>query len=769
MSMARRPERLLATPLDRMRLGACLFCVGNVLVLVPLQRTDLPGWRWALGESALALTAAICVATWLRGRTYRWDPLIYGPLTVVIACQAGNGVTLLGYPVGVLMAQSMYGSRRAFWTRLAVLEAGTAVVAFTPPSLLHRSDFADTTPITLIMSLVVPALFGTFVRLLSTALMAQVEAGAREALLARTGVEMATVTDLRGIQRVVDRAARELCALKQGMVLLVVHREGEQSEVTGVYGVPDIAPGAKLPANTLVGLDPTNVGQGHRLTVEIEVLDDLIGHHRDWRAFGLGPLSQEGYVLLGTSERRPSEGIVDAVRTLTTQLSLAQANCRSHAELSRLAHQDQLTSIPNRRAFERLLTDAIDTVVGREDSLALLLVDLDDFKQINDGFGHGAGDELLTEVATRLSAVAGERGSAFRFGGDEFAVLLEGLRDPAEAARIASTLRERLREPVRLTLGTNVCVGASIGVVTGTPGAGMNDLMRAADIAMYSAKALGKNRCEVFSPERHGDVNQLRLLEGDFPQALDRGEIVLHYQPVIDAESGRWHAVEAFARWRHPKLGMLNPDVLLPLAERLGQLGALTAHVLRVACDTLTTWPAELTVSVNVSTRQLATPDFIGVVRDTLAETGVAPARLLLELTEADALTLTLPCPQIEALNTLGVRFGLDRFGIGGTSLAYLRGLRLGQLKIDPRVFLEGDVAESDDVLAMIVAVGGVLHLDIVAAMLEDSEQVDRARRAGANLVQGFYYTQPLTAEQMTAHFAGESRGAGPSSLQTMP
>jgi predicted signal transduction protein with EAL and GGDEF domain len=282
----------------------------------------------------------------------------------------------------------------------------------------------------------------------------------------------------------------------------------------------------------------------------------------------------------------------------------------------------------------------------------------------------------------------------------------------------------------------------------------MSDLMRAADIAMYSAKARGKNRVEVFSQERHGGISKLRVLEADLTEALAHGEIVVHYQPVIEVATGRWSAVEALARWQHPTLGTLTPDVFVPLAERLGQLDAVMTHVFATACRELTTWPSDLAVSVNVSARQLASQGFVEGVRDILAEAGLAPTRLLLELTEVDALTLSLPCPQIEALNVLGVRIGLDRFGIGGTSLAHLRGLRLGQLKIDPLMFLEGDSWGTDDVLEMIVAVGHVLDLDVVAAMLEDIDHVERAQRAGVTLAQGFYYTQPLTAIEMTTHFA---------------
>jgi diguanylate cyclase (GGDEF)-like protein len=750
MVMAWHGKGKAVTSLDRARLGICIFAVANTAMMLMVQRTDLSVGRWVLGAVSLALTALLCVVTYVRGQTFRWEPVLCGPLIVLVAAQASTGLIVVCYPLGVLMLQSLYDSAWQFRLRLIMMEAGLALLLLTPPSWLGLGSWSDSGLAKEVLAMVILALFASFMRVVSTMLTALVGASARGALLARTGIRTASATDMLGIRAVAEEAAAELCALHQGLVLISVHSRGNVDEVDAVFGMRDVSLGTVVPSTAFAGIDSADVGQVKVLTAGTEVLDGLLGgRRRTWWVCGLGSKNAQGYLLISVSERRPPEGVVDAVRTLITQVSVAEANCLAHEELSRLANQDQLTTIPNRRAFERLLTDAIGASVGSEESLALFVIDLDDFKQVNDGFGHGAGDQLLMEIANRLQDIAGDQGVAFRFGGDEFAVLLERLTAPAEAVRIANLLRERLSEPVHLAIGAVVCVGASVGVVTGTPGASMSDLMRAADIAMYSAKARGKNRVEVFSQEGHGGISKLRILEADLAQALHNGEIVVHYQPVIEIATGRWSAVEALARWQHPTWGTLTPDVFVPLAERLGQLDALMAHVLATACRDLTTWSSELTVSVNVSARQLADQGFAAEVRDILAVAGLAPTRLLLELTEVDALTLSLPCSQIEALNDLGVRIGLDRFGIGGTSLAHLRGLRLGQLKIDPLMFLEADFSGTDDVLHMIVAVGHVLSLDIVAAMLEDHEHVERAQRAGVTLVQGFYFTQPLTATEM--------------------
>jgi diguanylate cyclase (GGDEF)-like protein len=234
-----------------------------------------------------------------------------------------------------------------------------------------------------------------------------------------------------------------------------------------------------------------------------------------------------------------------------------------------------------------MLAAVVDAAAeGETGELALLIIDLDDFKQVNDTLGHQAGDELLIEIAERLRRIAGEFGVASRFGGNEFAVLLYGLASQADADPVAEEVCRRLQEPVQLSTGI-VTVGGSVGLVGGSPGATAGDLMRCADIAMYSAKAGGKNRVERFTEDRHGKFAHIRLLEDHLAEIVTRDEIVLHYQPLIDLETGWCVAMEVLTRWQHPTLGMLMPSEFMSLAERHGLTGDLGAHILRLSCRQL--------------------------------------------------------------------------------------------------------------------------------------------------------------------------------------
>jgi diguanylate cyclase (GGDEF)-like protein len=468
-------------------------------------------------------------------------------------------------------------------------------------------------------------------------------------------------------------------------------------------------------------------------------------------------------LLIGSTARAVPDGILDTMRTLLSQQALAEANCQAHAELTRLAHHDQLTTTPNRRAFFTQLTAAIDAAgAGSADEIALLIIDLDDFKQINDSWGHQAGDEVLIEIAERLSFLAGRAGVASRFGGDEFAILLHHLPTQAEADRIAEQVCVRLQEPVKLSNGIDAVVGASVGIVGGSPNATADDLMRCADIAMYSAKARGKNRVERFTEERHGQVAQVRQLEDHLTHIVERDEIVLHYQPLIDLKTGRCTAMEALIRWQHPALGLLMPSEFMVLAERHGHMLAISTDVLRTACRQLQLWNAldpqpDLRICVNASARLLLTLEFAQNLRTVLAETGVPSDHLSLEFSDSDVLEQEVARDQLAAIAGTGVRIALDNFGLANISLANLRALQLSQLKVDCRVFGEVDASIATDMIHFIMSVSRFLRLESVAKMIETPAQLEWARQAGLTLVQGHHLRAPMTADEATAWLANAS------------
>ena len=456
------------------------------------------------------------------------------------------------------------------------------------------------------------------------------------------------------------------------------------------------------------------------------------------------------------------DDIFDAFRTLATQWSLAHANCRVHTELAHRAHHDQLTGLPNRTLFFQRLAAAFDAATdAAEDTIALLIVDLDDFKQVNDVHGHTIGDELLVEVAGRLAGAGDGRGMAARFGGDEFALLRTGLDRPDHADEVADRLRRSLLEPFRLRRVT-ATVGASIGLAGATPKLTAGDLIRCADIAMYSAKAKGKNRVERFTECGHGEVAQLRLLEEHLAHAVERGEIVLHYQPHIDLRTGRCAGAEALARWQHPNLGLLAPGTFIPLAERTGHIVALGNHVLASACRQMADWSRRpgadgLRLAVNVAPRQLDDPCFADTVVAVLEDSGLPAAQLTLEITESELIDERNARVQLQRVAEAGVRIAIDDFGTGYASLASLRSFPVHQLKIDRSFLAQGDELRADEMFRLVISVGEILDLEVVAEGVETEQQAEVVRRAGVPLAQGYLFARPMPAAEVPSWLSGRA------------
>ncbi|HSK97620.1 MAG TPA: bifunctional diguanylate cyclase/phosphodiesterase, partial [Euzebyales bacterium] len=373
--------------------------------------------------------------------------------------------------------------------------------------------------------------------------------------------------------------------------------------------------------------------------------------------------------------------------------------------------------------------------------------------------GHAAGDGLLVEIADRITRAAGSTGWPARLGGDEFAVLLTGLTDPAAADQAAERLREDMLQPVHLVEAT-VSVGASIGIAIAAPELTAGDLMRCADIAMYSAKAKGKNRVERFTPDRHGSIEQVRRIEEHLVHALDRDEISVHYQPRVDLETGRCLGMEALARWHDQVIGPVAPDIFIPLAVRTGQIRELCAHMLRVACEQLSAWRRdaglrELTISVNVAGPQLYDPVLVDVVRDALHHAGIPADRLILDVTGEPAIDLDRAAGVLTALADLGVRIALDDFGAGTMSITALRTVPVHQIKIDGSL-TAGHHPADDAMVQIIVAASAALGIETVAECVETEERAAAMRQAGVAAAQGYLYARPMAADDATAWLLGD-------------
>jgi diguanylate cyclase (GGDEF)-like protein len=420
-------------------------------------------------------------------------------------------------------------------------------------------------------------------------------------------------------------------------------------------------------------------------------------------------------------------------------------------QLEARASTDSLTGLANRAAFRSAL-EATMTAAEPRKALSVLFVDLDDFKEVNDRLGHAAGDELLVAVARRLQRAVRPGDVVARLGGDEFAVLVAAAPDAATSRMVADRIIDTIAEPIEL-MGERVHVSASVGLAASRDHSDPDSLMVEADVAMYTAKSLGKNRVDHYDVTLHETVIAHQALKADLSAAVSRDEFIVEYQPVVDLATGTVEAVEALVRWQHPVRGLLPPSAFIGLAENSGAIVAIGSWVLETAVRQLANWQRryglrQLSVSVNVSMRQLDEPGFAESVHDVLIRTGLDPANLVVEVTEtALAIPAGSAAAALTALRQLGVRVALDDFGTGYSSIGYLHSLPVDILKID-RSFVSGDQASTrDDVLlATIVKLGHQLGLDVIPEGIEQPSQLARLRMLGCRTGQGFLFSPPVSA-----------------------
>ncbi|HEU4628594.1 MAG TPA: EAL domain-containing protein [Gemmatimonadaceae bacterium] len=436
--------------------------------------------------------------------------------------------------------------------------------------------------------------------------------------------------------------------------------------------------------------------------------------------------------------------------------ALQQANSVLEQRIVYQALHDSLTGLANRALFRQRVEHAAARA-ARGDRIAVLFLDLDNFKAVNDSLGHAEGDRLLEAVAARLLQATRGCDTVARLGGDEFGVLLEGLVREADALVVVDRISSALRRPVRLQ-GREVMVSASIGVAHVEVGQDVEQVLRNADLAMYRAKAAGRGGHQVFEPGMHAAVLQRLELEADLRRAVERGELQLVYQPIVELDGGRTTGVEALVRWQHPSRGLVAPPAFIPLAEETGLIVPIGRWVLAEACRQARRWQLDapdnrtLTLSVNISGRQLLDPALTGDVATALADSGLDPALLTLEITESVLMQDTeATLATLHQLKTLGVRLAIDDFGTGYSSLSYLQRFPIDVLKID-KAFIDG-VARggSDAVLARtIVTLAGMLQLTTVAEGVEHAEQHSHLLALGCARGQGYLFARPLAADDVS-------------------
>lgn len=436
---------------------------------------------------------------------------------------------------------------------------------------------------------------------------------------------------------------------------------------------------------------------------------------------------------------------------------------RSQATIAHLAHHDALTGLANRLQFHQHLADAVAQRRRHGGELAVLFVDLDGFKSINDTLGHSTGDTLLKHLSARLKNALRNDDQIGRLGGDEFAVLQVGKEQPKEAAALAARLIDLVKAPFSIDK-QRLVVGASIGIaVADGDYEDPDELLRAADLAMYRAKADGRGRFRFFDPEFDRQAQERRDLEMALRAAVDDDGLEIHYQPLVNLQTGQISGFEALSRWQDPRRGFVPPSTYIPLAEDLGLITLIGQRVLERACREAVTWPEPISVAVNLSPAQFRCGTLVTTVQHALAVSGLQPSRLELEITESIFLQGTeVNLAQLGELGELGVRISMDDFGTGYSSLSYLRSFPFDKIKID-RSFVR-DLPNNQSSVAIVHAVCALARsfgASTTAEGVETDDQLMQIRAEGCTEIQGYIISKPLPATEIPVLLARQSAAPG--------
>ena len=570
-----------------------------------------------------------------------------------------------------------------------------------------------------------------------------------DAVHVSVGSQLLGVIEAVEIRRIAWEAYAGICAAMPGLRVLKVVRVGSDLRVDGAAGGYAHVP-ATLPAAVLAG-SAGDGGTGSPTIHGHEELDDAVGIACEWACLPLPRAHEEhgrAWLIVGSPRRVPAEALV-AVGSVANQITLALRSSEVHQELSAQATLDSLTGLANRTSFNVAVSAAVDSTMA--DGTTVLLIDLDNFKDVNDVFGHSAGDTVLRKVAARLREATRPEDLCARLGGDEFAVLLRGT-----SAEVAASVAQRIVDSVAAPLQIGVAdayLGASVGVATAKGAIDTEQLIRQADVAMYAAKAGGKGRTQIFDAALlRADPAQISF-ERQLSAAAGNGELVVRYQPVLSLADLRCAAVEVLVRWLHPERGLLYPADFIEIAERTGAIRGIGLHVLQRACADAATWRNDhpshpLAIHVNISALQLDDEHFVDSVLGLLRDFNLPAKQLVLELAETVVDSSPAAMTRLNALAAHGIVLAIDHVGTVESALTTLRTLPVQVLKIDKSLVV-GSTENAEDMVATeaLITMAAKLGLQTIAEGVETIDQQRLLEETGADSVQGYLYLRPATAE----------------------
>jgi diguanylate cyclase (GGDEF)-like protein/PAS domain S-box-containing protein len=568
--------------------------------------------------------------------------------------------------------------------------------------------------------------------------------------LANLGRRVALADEVRAVERRSEERIRALVERSSDVVTVLGRDLRVRWQAASVRGLLGLSPGSLIDTDLSAIAHPddqalldsflrSRLDAGGPATLRTRL------HHADGRWLHIETIAEDRFA-------DPSiEGLVLHMRDISDRVEFEE-------ELRHRAFHDALTGLANRALFENRMRHALAAGLRTQRRLAVLFLDLDDFKTINDSLGHGVGDDLLRSVASRIDPLVRPTDTAARLGGDEFAVLLEGVEGEDEAEEIAQRILDALTANFAIH-GRELRVTASIGIALSDDTINADALLRNADMAMYAAKASGKNSMHRFEPTMHSIAVERLELRTELPRALENDELLVFYQPIVSLAAGRVVGVEALVRWQHPSRGLLAPGQFISLAEETGLIVDLGRWVLARACEQVRAWQLSvpeaegLYVSVNVSIKQLHQPGFPQVVAEILARTGLPAAALVLEITEGlladDRQTMFR---QLRALKNLGLRIAIDDFGTGYSGLSHLQQFPIDILKIDKSFIDEINTdGQRANLVQGIINLGESLDLDVVAEGIEEPEQADQLRAMRSKHGQGFFFSRPMSPDAVGA------------------